>query len=317
MKYVVIAKFLGSYLPNIQTSIGSCVIKKSYRGYDIDDDRPILPVRSKDSEYHCLEGGVRNYIYYPQKIISSRTFESEYLISTEIKDSNNYYDILRKATDLFTDVSIALSLVAKNKTRSVGKKRIKKGDETYDFEIVGLFLKKNKELIRLKLPRPLVNGRNFFPEPFPKNFLSQAKKYLECKDYIFNKGLIYFQRSTTMRYSGVFNDLDVILNCVKCIELICIQVGKRENCFGLSKKQYEKLGTKEIINKAGNLLGVANENIKIAQEVWDLRNNNDVAHQSLHFNPYNRESTDVLCNLQRLEECVSVFLIKYYKYINI
>lgn len=312
MKYLVIAKILGSYMPEKRAKIGDCIIAKSYDQYHLDDDRPAIPVRSKDTEFHCLEKGVRNYVYYPQELISIRTFESEYIITTEI-DKLNEYDALKIAGERFSDVSSALSLVAKNKAVHINGKRVKRGDEIYDFEIIGIFLKKNKHFIRLKLPRPLINGRNFFPKQFPKNFLNQAKKFTKFQDTVFKKGLIYFQRATAMRHSGVFNDLEIILNFVKCIELISWYVG-RDDYLGLSKKKFQNLSEKKIIEGAGKKIGVTQKSIKKAKRAWDVRNTGDVAHKDLYYNPYSRRSTNTFLNLSEMESCVAEFLTKYFKY---
>lgn len=312
MKYYIYAKILGSYMPEKRARIGECTILKSYNQYHWDDDRPVIPIRSKDSEFHCLGQGVKNYIYYPQELISVRTFESEYLITTEVK-THSEYDALKTAVERFTDVSSSLSLVARNKTVKLYKRRIKRGDEFYDFEIIGIFIKKNKQLMRLKLPDPPANGRNFFPKQFPKGFLSQAKKHLSFHDPIFKKGLIYFQRATAMRYSGVFNELEIILNFIKCTELICWHVGEDDR-FGLSKKKFKDLPTKKVIEFAGKKIRATNKTIKSAKRFWDIRSKGDVAHKDLYFNPYSRRSTNALINYHELESSVAEFLRKYYEY---
>lgn len=312
MKYHVRAKFLGSYMPGKRARIGDCVILKSYDQYHIDDDRPEIPTRSKDFEFHCLERGVKNYIYYPQELISVRTFESEYLITTEV-ETHSEYDALKTAGERFSDVASALALVAKNKIVKLNNRRIKRGDEVYDFEIIGVFLKKGKQLIRLKLSKPLINGRNFFPKQFPKEFLPKAKGYLSFHDQVFTKGLIYFQRATAMRYSGVFNELEITLNFVKCIELICWYAGDDDH-FGFPKKKFGDLPTKKVIELAGKKIKVTKKTIKEAKRLWDARNIGDVAHKTLYFNPYSRRSTSALINYRDLESNAAEFLRKYYEY---
>ncbi len=313
MKYYSFAKLLGTYMPEKKATIGNCTILKSYDQYYLEDDRPAIPTRSKSFEFHSLEKGVKNYIFYPQQIISVRTFESEYLITTEI-DMHSEYDALKIASERFSDVASALSLVAKNRViNTPNKKRIKRGDEIYDLEIIGIFIKKRKRLIRLKLPSPLVNGRNFFPKQFPKNFLAQAKKYLQFQDSVFQKGLVYFQRATAMKHSGVFNQLEIILNFVKCIELICWQVGESDR-FGLSKTKFKELKTKKAIELGGKRIGVTQKAIQIAKNSWDTRNKGDVAHKDLYFNPYSRRSSNALINFDILESNASEFLRKYHKY---
>ncbi|MCX6789575.1 MAG: hypothetical protein NTZ42_03130 [Candidatus Gribaldobacteria bacterium] len=312
MKYNVYAKFLGSYMPNKKVRLGGCTILKSYDQYHLDDDRPVIPVRSKDTEFHCLEHGVKNYIYYPQGLISVRTFESEYLIITEV-ETHSEYDALKTAVERFLDISSTLSLVAKNKIVKLGKKRIKRGDEFYDFEIIGIFIKKNRQLIRLKLPGPLVNGHNFFPKQFPEGFLSKAKKYLSFRDLIFTKGLVYFQRATAMRESGIFNELEIILNFVKCIELVCWHIGEDDH-FGLPKKKFKNLPTKKVIALAGKKIKVTNKTVESAKKLWDARNKGDVAHENLYFNSYSRRSTNAMLNFRDIESDAAEFLVKYYKY---
>ena len=315
MKYVVYAKLLGTYMPEKRASVGDCIIEKSYIQYEIDDDRPEIPVRSKSGEFHCLGQGVRNFISYPQEFIGVRTFESEYIITTEV-EVYSAQDAVKKATDRFDDVTAALSLVAKNRMVKLNTKRIKRGDEIYIFEIIGVFFKKNKHLIRLKLPKPAINGKNFFPKIFPRGFLSQSKKYLLFRDPVFKKGLIYFQRATDMTYSGLFSELEIILNFVKCIELISWYVGKDDH-FGLNKKGFENLfskNNKKAIQLAGKKIGATAKMIKNAQKAWDVRNRGDIAHKDLHFNPYSRKSTNAFVNFFDLESSVGEFLVKYWKY---
>ncbi|MDD5696738.1 MAG: hypothetical protein PHO90_02060 [Candidatus Pacebacteria bacterium] len=300
-------------MPKKKAKINECIILKSHDQYSIDDDRPIIPIRSKIDEFHILGHGVKNYIQFPQELISVRTFESEYIIKTEI-NTYNEYEALRIANERFSDVATSFSLVAKNKTVKIKNKRIKRDNEIYDFEIIGIFLKKNKELIRLKLPKPLISGRNFEPKEFPVGFLSQTKKYVLCRDAVFKKGLVYFQRATAMRHSGVFSDLEIILNFVKCIELICYHVGKELNRFGLTQKAYKKLATKKIIEYAGVKIGVTKRSINSTKRMWDIRSKADIAHQNLYFNPYSPKSTNAIINFNIIESNTAEFLRKYYKH---
>jgi len=311
MKYLVYAKILGTYMPEKKSRIGDCIVEKSYEQYHFEDDRPCIPVRSKDTEFHCLENGVKNYIYYPQNYISSRTFESEYIIKTEVA-TGRPSEAIENAFDRFSNVCMTLSMVAKNKTVTLNKKRFKKGSEYYDFEIFSVFIKRNRRYIRIKIPQPLVNGRNFFPKKFPKNFVNQAKKYLTFNDRIFQKGLIYFQRATFMKYTGIFNDLEIILNAVKCIELICTEIAK-ENRFGLSKTAFNMLYTKDIFQKAGSKIKVTQKTINKAKHLWDERSKGDVAHSNEYYNPYSKRSVNTFVNIDDLESTVNEFLIKYYK----
>ncbi len=116
-----------------------------------------------------------------------------------------------------------------------------------------------------------------------------------------------------MKYSGVFNELEIILNFIKCIELICWHVGEDDR-FGLSKKKFKDLPTKKVVELAGKKIKVTNKTIKSAKELWDARNKGDIAHKNLYFNPYSRRSTNALINFLDLESNAAEFLRKYYEY---
>jgi hypothetical protein len=116
-----------------------------------------------------------------------------------------------------------------------------------------------------------------------------------------------------MRHSGVFSDLEITLNFVKCIELVCWDIGEDDN-FGLSKKKFKDLETKKTIEFAGKKMRVAATTIKEAKTAWDIRNKGDIAHKDLYFNPYSRRSTHALINFDVLERSATQFLTKYFQY---
>ena len=315
MKYQIYAKILGNFFSDKSIRIGACTIKKDYIQLSLDDDRPNIPVTDKNLEHHILGQTVRNYIFYPQSPISVRTFESEHIITTEI-NSRSDYDAMKIAYDRFTDVTNSLSLSMKSTVRTLGKKRYRSIDDNYDFEIFALFRKQGKDLIRLKMPKPLINGHNYFPKTPPKNFITRARKYLNFKDPIFVKGLMYLNRANSMNDSGNFNGTDKALNLIKCIELVSRWVDK-DNRFGLSKTDYDNLRAKEVFKLAGKLIKVTSKNITKAQKAWDLRNKGDLAHQHPGFNPYDKSSTHPVSGLvyyPDLESAASEYLIKYFQY---
>ncbi len=316
IEYHVYAKFLGTYMPEKSVKIGDCIISKECIFFD--DDRMTIPVRDKSSEFHLLKKGLQNFIVYPQEPVSVRTFESEYIIKTKIVSQSEYFAV-REAKDIFFDISTALSIVAKNKEVQIRDRKRKVDYETYDFEIVAIFVEKNNKLIRLKLPDVGVCCRNFFPKNFPQNFIEQANKYLEFEDSIFKKGLVYFQRATTMHHSGVFDELDIMLNFVKCIELICDTISTETKCNLTSNREFEKQkkkdGMKWIYQCVGEEIGVDQKFIDSIIEAWRNRNNNDVAHGHEYYNPVNKLSNILaLVNYEILEACTAEFLRKYYEY---
>lgn len=318
IEYSIYAKFLGTYMPEKSVEIGDCVISKEYIFFN--DDRMIIPIRDKSSEFHLLEKGLKNFIMYPQEPVSVRTFESEYTIKTKVIAQNDYWAV-QKAKEKFFDVSTILSIIAKNEYVHFLDEKRKVDYESYDFEIIAIFIEKNNKLVRVKLPEVCVSGRNFFPKKFPKKFLEQAKKYLLCNDPIFRKGLIYFQRATIMRYSGIFDELDIVLNFVKCAELICNTVSNETRC-GLSSltefnKQRKSNGMKWIYKCIGEKLGVNEEFTNSIIEAWHNRNCNDIAHGHEYYNPVNKLSnTLALINYEKLEASAAEFLRKYYQYKN-
>lgn len=306
MKFYVCAKILGNFLPAKPIKIGDCKIEKSHNS--IDDERPQIPIRDKSSEFHILERGVRNYTVFPQKPISVRTFESDYMISTVV-DEVNIYHALEKAEKRFMDVVAVLSLAIKQTTRKAGGKRFRRDGELYDFEILAMFMKSKGQSIRVRLPNPLTGGHNYFPEQFPKGFTAKAKKYLACQDPIFRKGLIYLERAYRMHNSGNFSEMEIILNLVKCIELISDSLGIGK-IFDKKVKKRRDPTAKELFKLAGERLNVFQKNIKYAQQAWDARSKLDVAHKHSGYRilPF--------ANHDKLSATANDYLVKYHKYIS-
>jgi len=302
MKYYIYAKILGTFLPTKSLTINDCKIKKGYPNEHKPYDRPEIPVRDDGMMHHTLSHGVTSFIYYPQKPLGLRTFESDYTLTTTI----NAYDISRaveSAKSKFEEVVAVLSLNLKTTVRKIGSKRVKRDDENYDFEIVAAYIKHKKSYTRVKLPEPLVNGHNFFPVTPPKGFTNKAKKILDCKDPIFWKALLYIHKNTKLRDSGYFDELMVTLNFVKCIELITKTVITAEkNAKG--KNMYMK----ERMELAGKLLGVSKQKVKYAQEAWDVRNDSDIAHAKGH-------RSGKFPNFFYNQAAANEFLIKYYNYV--
>lgn len=279
MKYYVYAKILGDFLPDDKTiKINNCTIEKDKTYTYYQKDLPQIPINDPSETYHLVQQGVRNFIQYPQEFISVRYFESEYLIWTSLKDEGPY-NAIKIANDRFTKTISALSLTLKTTYKKLRTIKIKR-TEYYDFEIVGIFIQSKGRLIRVKLPDPLINGHNFFPSPFPNNFIAKAKNILNIKDPVFQKGLSYITEASKMRNSGNVSYLEVSLNFIKCIELISKSVGIPKKQTGQDgKKRYTY--TTEYFEMAGKKLRVKKENRDYATQAWFIRNNGDIAHQSM------------------------------------
>ncbi len=312
-KYIIYAKILGNFLPENIFIIGNCTIKKDLNATDTELDIPEIPVRMKSTEFHILEKGVRNFVIQPRNPISVRNFNSDYIITTEVSESNIYH-ALSEANDRFLDAVSALTLAIKNTTYRVGKKRFRRSDQIYDFEIVSVYIRNGRKLERVKLPAPLSGGHNYFPKPPSAKFSAVARKYYNYQEPIFRKAMIYLQRSLMMRKYGLFGSIDVSLNLIKAIELIARNIDKT-NHFGLNKSEYKNLKTKELFVLAGKLLKVRQKSITNAKKAWDERNKKDISHQTENYNPYHRSSGDLIDWIS-LEESTADYLIKYYEYIN-
>ena len=216
MKYHIVAKVLGPYLLK-RLSINDCkIIKKSF--YDC-LDYPTLPVRDPETEKFLIKKGVLNYIQYSQKPISTRNFQSEYLITIDIKGTNLYH-VVEKAAKKIEDTLVAFSLASQSKKRTRGF------HGNYYYEIVGIYIKRKKTWIRVKLPDLLVGGHNFFPKPLARGITKKIKGFLACNDPIFLKGLEYLKRAKRFIDSEYYSELEIVMNLVKCIELISKEVYK-------------------------------------------------------------------------------------------
>lgn len=308
MKFIIYAKILGSFLPTKKVRIYDCVIEKHISPHLTEDSEIIqIPVKEESMMVHNISSGLRNFIQYSQKPISTRNFQSEYTIKTEVKGWN-LYDVIRTAEDRFDMVTATLSLALKTTIRKAGEKRLKRIDEYYDYELASLYIRKNKQLIKVKMPQPLLNSHNIFPNEFPKGFVHKAKRFIQCTDSIFFKGLSYIHKATILRDNGNYNELLMILNLVKTIELISNSLGIKTKYLDKKTNKKRKVPTEKIFELAGKKLKVTNNSIKIAKKGWDVRCNADIAHSiGSHTFPGISHS--------QLDYAANEYLIKYYKYI--
>ena len=302
MKYFICAKIVGTFLPAKAVRIHDCKISKGYSSDHTPYDTPIIPVKDVGLSQHSISHGVLNFIHYPQRPLSVRTFESEYTISTEI-DAHDVRRAQEEAILKFEEVIATLSFALKTTVRNTGVKRLRRDDEHYDFEIVAAYIKQKKQFVRVKLPQPSTNGHNFFPKAPPKGFIAKTKKILDSHDSTFWKALLYLHKVDKLQDTGNFDELRVTLNFVKCIELISKSV-----ILSRTNAQKKPLYMKERILLAGKKLGVTKKNILNAQQAWDARNDADIAHAKAH-------SWGAWPNFSQNQSASNEFLLKYYKYI--
>ncbi len=158
------------------------------------------------------------------------------------------------------------------------------------------------------MPDPLVAGHNYFPQPFPPRFLAKAKKMFLVNDPVFRKGVGYIIDASRMKNSGGGSRLEVVLNFIKCIELISKSVGIpkiKDKKTGKMREPY----TSDLFELAGKKLRVKAKNRKFAKEAWNVRNHSDVAHQSVW------EWRAFPVSSVQLDEVANDYLLKYLKWI--
>lgn len=309
MKYYVYAKILGPFLPEKKVRIGDCIIEKQKSSYLLDpEDRVKIPVCDEIMVHHNQQHGVNNFVQYPQKIISSRNFQSEYTLSTNI-ETDDVSRAIELAGEQFDYLTANLSLTVKTKVKKIGKKRFRMEDENYDYEIVAVYIKNKGKFIRIKIPQPLTNGHNYFPSPIPKGFILQTKKFMNNRDLVFHKALVYIQEGIKMKDTGNYNEVLRILSLVKCIELISSSLDIPLKKWNAKKTKQVKITTKELFELSGKKIGVTIKNIKYAQKTWDARNKADIAHAS-EYRQF------ALINHSTLDGVANDYLLKYKKYLN-
>ncbi len=310
MKYLVYAKILGSFLPTKRKKIEDCVIEKHLNPYFLtNSNKPEIPIMDSEMYYFNIENKQRNFIQYPQKPVSTRNFQSEYSIKTEV-ETHTPSQAVEEAEKRFHRVIDCLSLAIKTTIRNINGKRFRRNDEHYDFEISNIYVKTKGQLLEMRLPRPLINGHNVCPKDFPKNFVAKTKKFLNNRDYVFFKALSYVSKSVRMKDTGNYDQLLWLLNLVKCIELISHSLNIKSTKINPKTNKKVDLTTKELFELAGKKLGVTKESIKYSKKAWDERNKSDVAHANENY-------TFISINYSKVEGAANEFLIKYHTYLQL
>lgn len=310
MRYIIQAKIVGEFMPAKSLKIGECCISKTFDFLHQPDDMPTIPVRMKDSEFHVLERGVRNFVHYPQRSIRVRAIESEYGIETTV-DAASLYGAIEEANERFADVTGVLSLSVRSTVKAVGNRRIKRRGygKYYDFEIVAAYLTAKGNRVRVKLPEPPLASSNFFPESPSKAFVARARKYLACQSGAFPKSMVYFRQASKERYSGNANAIETLLSFVKCIELIAKAIPV-EQVIGAKSKKPRKLYTGKRIELIGKKLKVTKKYIGWAKQAWKDRSEQDLAHANSNHQP-----RWLSINYDQLDAAASEYLIRYWQYL--
>lgn len=287
MKYHILAKIVGLYLPD-EYVIGDISLKKEI-WTDL-PNYPNLPIRNLSSDEHLISKGVECRIHYPQDKINLRSFSSSHLIRVIIEDRSLYWAKNRAIAriDHFVD---ALNLALFSKERIRGDKIIDRGiNDLYQYEVVGVYIETENGLQKLA-PQFPVSGMNVFPEVMEDDFKDVAKDILRCNNEVVMKALKYLKRAREFSFEH-FSEMEVLLNSVKCIELICMDFypdGAKGKKLTKKGKEYEgKMSFRDrldgTLDKPGivSLLGIDTKYRDFADSAWKNRSGYDYAHATVH-----------------------------------
>lgn len=281
MRYHILSKIVGPYLPE-ELSFGDLSLRREFC-FDV-PDYPTFPVMNLSSEEHLIKKGVECRIGFLSEKINLRSFSSSHLIRV-ITEAQSPYQAKQKALLRIEHLveSLTVASFGKEKIR-VGKLRDRGINDFYQYEFLGVYVEDQGSLHRIKVSF-LTSGTNFFPELMEDDLKILTKNVLVCSSSVVIKSLKYLKRAREFSYEH-FSEMEVFLNSMKCIELICLSFypkgtkktttkGRQIEMSFLDKLNGidDKKGVIEIMEieaKYGNLAGVA----------WGVRNSYDYAHAS-------------------------------------
>lgn len=284
MKYVVLAKIVGPYLSENFSFGGMSIIGKSDCPFS-DPEKVVLLDSSSDE--HLIRKGIECRIRKGELGVYS--VQSSHLAKIVIEASNPVEaqeQGLKKIQILTEYLSVTTS--SKDKKTQEGFIRDKSINDFYYYDFMGVFIEIEGVLYKLQVSRR-TSGINFFPESMDEKFSKLAQDMLICNDHILRKLIDYLRKAKKFLLEEA--ELEVVLNSVKCIELIC-------NCFYQKDKKYftnkkgerktksptfrEKLdGFEGEIGKVEGIvkeLEIEERFVDFAWRTWQTRSKYDFAH---------------------------------------
>jgi len=277
MKYYILAKIVGPYLPK-KFTIGNIKIEESF--FDEFPDYPVLPIRDISSENHLIKKGVNYRIGFTREKINLRSFSSNYLLTVPIKEKDPRR-AKKEAIIRIEQIIEALNIASFSKDRiRDGTILEKRANDFYHYEFLGIYMKQCGTLYRIKLPL-LASGVNFFPEDMEKEIKDEAKNILKCNDPIFIKLSKYLKRAKEFSYEH-FSEIEVFLNSIKCMELICNKFCPKGTKKLRKNSKKTKMTFKERLKKTVKLLNIDKKYQLNAEKAWDSRGKADFAHATEH-----------------------------------
>jgi len=313
MKYHILAKIVGPYLPK-ELSFGDVFLKQEHF-FDF-PEYPNLPVRDESSDEHLIKKGVEYRIQYLKEKINLRSFSSGHLVRVIIEECSPY-QAKEKALLRIEHLVESLNLAAfsKEKVRD-GKILDRSINDLYQYELLGVYIEDSGILYKVKVPF-LTSGVNFFPEPMDGGLEEITKDMLTCNDSVVIKALKYLKRAKEFSYEH-FSELEVFLNSIKCIELICLAIypkgTKRKKLIGNKEKMVEMSFLDKLdgtLDKDGivKILSIEKKYRDFAKDAWDSRSNYDYAHASEH------DKLIPTIFSHKVNETAYHFLLKYVLYL--
>lgn len=286
MKYHVLAKIVGPYLPE-EFSFGDVSLKRE----DFFDfpDYPNFPVRDVSSEEHLIKRGVEYRIGFLKEKINLRSFSSNHLIRVVI-EGESPYQAKERALLRIEQLTESLTLASFGSEKKIrdGKPLDRSINDVYEYELLGVYIEDSGSLYKVKVPL-LTSGINFFPEGMSDELKELTMDVLRCNNPVVLKSLRYLKRAKEFRYEH-FSELEVFFNSIKCIELICLTFypkgTKKRNEKG-KKVEMTLLDRLDGVNdKKGvvEMLGIERKYRDFTESAWKSRNKYDYAHASEYDN---------------------------------
>lgn len=282
MKYQVIAKIVGPYLPDNYSVAGMSIIKEEF---NLPEETSPASMKADATEQHLIEKGVTCRIRYNRYKFPYKKFDSSHLVKVEIDEtSNNPYEAYNLAKIKIQQLVESLTIASFNidKIRK-GLERDRNTTDIYQYQIMGIYTDNGGHLKQVQV-NDFSTGVNYFPEEFPANLGSLTEEILGCNEETLLKAMEYMKRAKAFSFE-YYSDLEVFLNSMKCVELFA----KKFYPEGLRKADGKFVSFKDRVNgfdgKPGliDILDIDAKYRDVALEAWDCRNQLDMAHASEYF----------------------------------
>lgn len=316
-KYRIYATILGYVLPEEETIINYCVIKKM--SLEEQRKRKFAPLRNNRKEaFNNIY--YKSYITYPSNS-DFREVKTKYIICTDIEEYKGEKNKPKDTGGYHGEVNSALGIAIRRFDRVIGLLCLCSSDllfrevnrylsTKYDYQICKIYeIKDGKEVTAEKPFMGGWGGMINFPgsrNSFEGINFAMLNRMLNSKNIVFIKSLRYLLSAV----KGFHRNLPmekIFIDYVKCIELII--------------KSFKGKGFAKQLDKASKILELSSEYKKEIKAIWNSRCSGDFAHAnksliSLYLPPQFPEPSDSEFRGVDLFEMCSMLILKYFKYID-